>query len=289
MRVIEMSRMKRLMKVQLGWMMMVILLVGSVTVINADAGPKPSITIHAENVPGSVVYMDLLIENGLTDFEVLEDADSYNQDMLAALRNYDDGMWKPAISAGAEFLLFGNIECQVVDGQVTNTFSYIGVPDRYKIIVVTEDLEVIVSNVIERQTFQSRVTFDLDTGEAKEQGAVSFIWQFFPALILTLLIEFLLLFAFRFSLKKSWKPVLIVNIITQIILHIVVTWGVLIGGIFLALILYFLMEWVIITGESIAYARLLKEHSLGRRIGYAVLANFISFFVGVFVVLVGML
>ena len=257
--------------------------------VGADAGPKPSVTVHGENIPGEYCYMDLLVENPFPDLEAFQDGEDYNQDMLSVLQNYRDGDWSPAISAGGQFLLFGNIECGIVDGRADNTFSYIGVPDRFRVIVVTEDLQVVVSDVVERKAFSSQVSFDFETGKAKEKGVSSFIWQFFPAYLLTLLVEFLLLVLFRFKVRDNWKQVLIVNGITQILLHGTIIWGVMVGGIFVALLVYFFMEWLIVIGETIAFARILKGHSLGRKIGFSVVANFLSFFAGLFVVLAGML
>ncbi len=47
---------------------------------------------------------------------------------------------------------------------MVHSFSYIGVPDRFKIIIVTADGETIVSeNIVKRKAFNSRVYFDYNT------------------------------------------------------------------------------------------------------------------------------
>lgn len=269
----------------LGLGLMVVLFFSMNIFVAADAGPKPSITIEGENIPGQVCYMDLLIESESSDLEAFDSWGDYDEAMLSLLQNYEDNGWRPALSAGAGDLLYGDIRCQVIDGKVYSNFSYIGVPDRFKVIVVTEDLDLVVSNIVEKKTFQSQVSFDFETGQAREKGVMSLVIQFFPAFILTLLVEFLVLLIFRFHVKQHWKVVLFVNLTTQILLHTVITWGVMVGGVFVALLFFFFMEWLIVIGESIAFAKLLKEHKTSRRVMFSIVANFLSFIAGLFVVL----
>jgi hypothetical protein len=55
-------------------------------------------------------------------------------------------------------------------------------------------------------------------------------------------------------------------------------------GILAAYIVYIPAELVIVIAESIAYAKVLKEHKTGRRIGYAVTANIVSFIAGILLI-----
>ena len=68
---------------------------------------------------------------------------------------------------------------------MVHSFSYIGVPDRFKIIIVTADGETIVSeNIVKRKAFNSRVYFDYNTKKLWEDSIVlAYIKQF---LLLTL-------------------------------------------------------------------------------------------------------
>ncbi len=65
--------------------------------------------------------------------------------------------------------------------------------------------------------------------------------------------------------------------------------GALAGGITLALLVFFFMEWVIVVVESVAFAKLLKEHIVGRRVVYAIVANLFNFIAGLLVVLASVL
>ena len=98
------------------------------------------------------------------------------------------------------------------------------------------------------------------------------ILNFLPVtLAWTLLIEGIILLLFRFSLRKNWAPFIVVNTVTQVALY--------------AFIIFISMDYrpfeiVIAAAEALLYAKLLKEHSVARRIAYALTANTASFVSG---------
>ena len=253
----------------------------------ADAGPKPSITIKATNMPDGICYMDLLVEvdrPGETDPDYL--SNEYDSEMVSILSGYYEDGWGPSV-VNRENIIFSDIKCKVTDGECTKSFGYMP-PDRFKIIVITEEGKITTSNIIEKKAFESTIDFDYMTGVAKERPMLpSFIIKFVITLLLTLLIEGLLLLAFRFGFSKYWGWVLGVNVVTQVFLYAAIIFGTMAGGIFLAILLYIFAEFIIFIGETILYAFILKSRSIGYRLGYSFAANALSFIAGI--VLFGLL
>jgi hypothetical protein len=250
----------------------------------ADMGPKPSLGIVCRNAPPGEAYIDLLVETQPKNNQI--DPTGYNQTMLAAMRAHETDGWQLARITGTAIPIFGDIRCEVKDGEATVKFSYVGIPDRFKVIAATEDGRVTVSNVVERHAFASVVYFDYATGRAMEKSPVfQLAAQFLLLLGLTLLIEGVILPLFGFDLRRNWKPFLAVNAGTQLTLNLIVAIVNLRGGMLNAFLVYLLFELVILTAEAILYAKFLKQHSRMRRVTYAIVANTASFAAGVILML----
>ena len=150
----------------------------------------------------------------------------------------------------------------------------------------------LISDLVHRRNFNSIVEFDLTgevlqgdiilaAGKAKEIipfGTISL--GFITRLILTLIIEIVIALLFGFTLKNSWKLLIRVNVITQVLLNIGVLWMNLFHGMLAALIIFLFMEILIIIFETRIYAKYLIEKSMKRRIFYGIIANLVSLVVG---------
>ena len=265
--------------------------------VSADAGPKASITVYVSNLPDEEVYLDLLIdmppiedeEYGYRygEYEWGEDPEYYDPEMLNILKAYKVDGWRPMLVTGSTLPMWGSLRLNVIDGSAIAEFGYMGVPDRFKIIAVTESGEVAVSDVIDKKTFESVVYFDFATGAAEEQlPVIPWAKRFALSLVLTLVIEGLILLLFRFSLKQNWKPFLIINIVTQIGLHVGVVLASIALETYYTLILYAIFEVVILVAEAVLFAKFLTQHSKLRRVIYAITANILSFVAGTTVFLI---
>ena len=247
--------------------------------VHADFGPKPSIKIIVKNPPAEEYYLDLLIKDKKSDNSQIEEKDKYDPVKYGLLEDYEVDGWEPALVHGTSMPLFGRLTGDhFQQGEpMVHTFSYFGTPDRFKIIIVTPDNQVIISQEIVRKSFQLTLNYDYATGAISQPSLlVAYLLQILSTLIPTLLIEGLLLLLFRFSLRRSLWPFIIVNLATQILLTATLGMAAITQGMFTAYLLALPIELVIIIAESIAYAFLLKEHSKGRRIGYAITANIAS-------------
>lgn len=272
----------------------------SVSVL-ADFGPKPKTTLILENPPEGVYYLDLLIPSydrepysNLTDKERA----GYRADMLAVLEAYrDENGWHPALTVGTSVPLFGVLTGTPDEKGMVHTFSYFGVPDTYKIVVVTEDLQVYTSDVIHKTVFQETLTIRLtdsgtvgvdpsDAPQETDVGTVQvvntpsralmyckqFALTFFP----TIVIEFLILLLFRIPVKKNIGVFFGVNLVTQLLLTVIMTRTLMTSGLISAYFILAPLELVILAMEFAAYFLLLRDVKKSRRAGYAVAANFVS-------------
>ncbi len=262
--------------------------------VHADAGPKPTVTVQCSNMPvGQQVYLDLLIEDppleagaGFT----LGGADEaqYDAEMLETLRQYSVDGWRPALATGTGAPLWGELRCGVQpDGTASSTFSYFGLPDRFKVIAVSEDGAVAVSGVVERKAFESTVAFDYAAQTARERNVpVQLAGQLALTLAVTLLVEGLMLLLFRFSFQLNWKPFLFVNLGTQFALYALIAFATYNLGALFGVLAYLFAEWLILVAETLLFVALLKGQSKLRRAVYGITANLASFVAGMAIAIV---
>lgn len=252
--------------------------------VHADVGPKPTLEILVENAPESSYYLDLLVDYTSDHlYQYIEPDELEFKEIFDTLKNYNIVGWRPALVTGTKVPLHGKLTGKKEGRYMRHSFSYVGVPDRFKIIMVTENNEIIVSeNVLERKAFNTVAYFDSDTKVIREKYYIlPVIKQFISTSLATLIIEGLILLLFRFNLKKNWKPFLIINMITQLLLSIIINISMYYMGIMLAILAYAAFEWVILISESVFFAKYLDGHTRKRRVFYGITANLVSFAAGV--------
>lgn len=106
----------------------------------------------------------------------------------------------------------------------------------------------------------------------------------FMRIAITLLIEGFIFLVFGFRSKKSWLIFLTVNLITQVFLNTLLLFNpiVIVNGDYGFIANLLLGEIVVFATELFAIAYLIKEHSSFRVFFCALIANFISLFVGLY-------
>lgn len=249
-----------------------------------DAGPKPSIEIIVKNPPEIEYYLDLLVDyEGENLYPNIREEDKYSANMYNILKNYKSDGWRPAMATGTKVPIFGDIIGKRIGENMVHSFSYIGVPDKFKIIIVTADGETIVSeNIVKRKAFNSKVYFDYNTKKLRETSIVlAYIKQFLTTYPTTLLIEGLILLLFGFSLKKNWKSLVLINLITQVLLTFIIFGAMYKQGSMAAILFYIPFEIIILIMEAKLFKKYLVDHSESRRVAFAIVANIVSFLVGV--------
>jgi len=260
------------------------LLILPASTARADMGPKPEILVKVVNPPQGEYYLDLLtLDNN--SYKQL-DLTSYDPVKINLLENYSEEGWKPGLVMGTPAPMWGDLIGEKTKGEMWHRFGYMGVPDEFKLIIITPENKIVVSELINRKALKTIVTYDYQANSVSiEIPTIAYIKQFMGTLIATLLVEGIFMLVFEFSLRKNWISFLLINLFTQAALTITV--GVLFikEGIFTASIVFFPVEIIIIIIESILFAVFLKEHSKKRRVGYAITANVLSAVIGLVIML----
>ena len=261
----------------------------------ADTGPKPQLTVLVTNPPEELYYLDILGEgdyeghfygpdtseySGLDWSYSEEEVAALDSDLLDALRAAVPDGWHACTAEGTNGVpMWGDLIGSDAGGVRLHSFRYHGVPDTYRIILVTKSGESWVSGVLHRATLQSSATVDWAARIANAPSpAMAYALQFLCTLLPTLLIEGVLLFLFGYRSKKSWYSFLLVNLITQGGFSVYLAVSVLQNGAnaWMTIFFYLPIEIVITLVELLLYRRLLTEKSKARAAVYAITANVCS-------------
>ena len=178
------------------------------TAVFADFGPKPQLVVRVEQPPQEEYYLDLLDTGDWA--KNLYDLDERELDpaLLAALRAAVPSGWHACIAQGSTRApIWGELTGEPDgSGAMLHSFRYYGVPETYRILT--------------RRTLQSSVTVDWVAKTAKPPlQSEGYLLQFAATFVPTILIELVVLLLFGFKLKENWKPFLLVNLVTQGLLH----------------------------------------------------------------------
>ena len=271
----------------------------------ADSGPKAQLTVKVENAPSEPYYLDLLEKgdyqghtygsgdgddtySGLDWSYSEEEIAALDSELLDALRAAVPEGWHACTAQGTNGVpMWGDLLGEDAgNGTRLHTFDYHGVPDTYRIILVTKSGESWVSGVLHRATLQSSATVDWAARTANAPSpAMAYALQFLCTLLPTLLIEGLLLFAFGYRSKRSWLVFLLVNLVTQGGFAVYLAVTVLNHGVSgWSLIFYIPIEVIITLVELLLYRRLLTEKNKARAAVYAIAANLCSAVFGLWLI-----
>lgn len=250
----------------------------------ADIGPKPEVTITVVNAPEGVLYLDLLAQGEPMDQPYSNSNGECDPALLDNLRSLEGDGWVLAYTTGVarNAPVFGDVRPRE-DG--TWRFSYVGLPESFRVAAATAD-EAKAAEVSYTRDFVDNIVYDWQANTVREATPppLRFLIRLAATLIPTLLIEGALFWLFGFRERRGWLVFLAVNTVTQVGLHLAV--GSILpqaGWHFLNYTLTILIpELIVWVAEAAAYAFLLREHSRGRRVGYAFAANFASFVLGYF-------
>ena len=270
----------------------------------ADSGPKAQLTVKVENAPSEPYYLDLLEKgdyqghtygsgdgddtySGLDWSYSEEEIAALDDELLDALRAAVPEGWHACTAQGTNGApMWGDLIGSDAGGVRLHSFRYHGVPDTYRIILVTKSGESWVSGVLHRATLQSSATVDWAARTANAPSpAMAYALQFLCTLLPTLLIEGLLLFAFGYRSKRSWLVFLLVNLVTQGGFAVYLAVTVLNHGVSgWSLIFYIPIEVIITLVELLLYRRLLTEKNKARAAVYAIAANLCSAVFGLWLI-----
>ena len=289
----------------------ILILVLGNNIVNADMGPKPSITIHLKGINTTNYIIDLLVydeeianqissvndmiekrtypDNALLHLYNISindssgDEKSLSSEDLIKLAKVNDNGWVSESTRWGKFLLMSDI---MGNSKYENYFKYFGTPETYKVVIINNDSgETKISNVINRVDFNSKITIDYDTMVVKNNisGFSRNFTKVLPILIpviMTVIIEIIVLACFKMTNKRNTKTVVITNIISNIILQLLlikINKTPNITGT-TEMNCFFIFEILIIIAESFIYYKTLENEKSRKTILYAIIANLISGF-----------
>jgi len=274
----------------------------------ADFGPKPQLTVRVENGPEELYYLDILAEGDASRYREgtvgglsEEERSALDQALLADLTAAVPEGWYGCLTQG--WLVWGNIDSE--DGVFQ--FGYLGVPDVYRILLVTKSGETFLSEPVERQALQSSAAVDWAARTVKTPPLwKGYIVQFLATFLPTLAIEGLLFLLFRLWSRRNALVFLGVNLLTQGGLTLWSSLRTVRHGSFWARMLQSDLEsavrffdaggllaqlgddWLlpaellILLTEAVLYRKLFRDCSKKRAALYALAANLCSFLLGLY-------
>ena len=249
----------------------------------ADIGPKPELTITVVNAPEGELYLDLLVNGKPAEHPYRSGFDDYDPIILANLHSLE-GEYTGLLAYSTGKANTPPVSGDLRPGADGNwRFGYLGLPETFRVAAATADEAKAVEESYTRQ-FVSHIVYDWEANTVRDAtpSVLRFFIRLAATLIPTLIVEGILFWLFGFREKHSWLVFAAVNVFTQICLHLAVGPTMTISG--WHFLNYFLLmlipELIIWAAEAAAYAALLREHGRSRRIGYALLANAVSFAVG---------
>ncbi|MDY0074349.1 MAG: hypothetical protein WC992_02030 [Acholeplasmataceae bacterium] len=253
-------------------------------IVQADIGPKRTLEVEIIGVEKDY-HIELLMQGDLPEGDELAEIQANLEDQYdhfpEILYTFDSGGYV----ASNLVLPWGAWHQNTKE----NYYFYgYNPPSDFKVMLIFDDDHYVISRAIETTLFNSKVTFDV-TGVNLEldQQHVGRINEVFPVRTMTLelvlrilgtiFIEILVLFLFGYIQKNSYRLIIVINLITQIVIT---------GFMFAAK--YFIFPvigelFVLIVGEAmiflseiIIYRFYLVERTKNRAMLYALIANLIS-------------
>ena len=278
---------------------------GFIISVKADMGPKPITTVEIIGFDQPYSF-DLLYKSGkeiniLTESEIINQVenyyylDSYPEELNGFVDN--DGFHSYTLYRGVpHHISFVEPNKYIV--------GYFSPPDVFKIALVLESGEIIVSEIVHKTLFEANFIFDLSdfsldtatpttingTTVYELDNSVTEIipvgnafLQFVLTALATILLEVIILFIFRYNTWQSYKLVIIVNAITQTLLYASMVLGYLAGSFFGYIGVLIIGELIVFALEIIIYQKHLKERTKSLALFYTLTANLVSLVIGLVV------
>lgn len=265
--------------------------------VNADMGPKPSVTVEFINMETEVCYGTLLskyqstgpssVWDGREDSIPQYSEDSLDMKVWRAFTEYQD--------SDGFYYLQRHWLCSSTKLIDWNYYP----PDTFKILLYYPKTDTFaVSGIYEREYFSSRFTIDMSKAEENSlEQAVTIIdpygeiWKIDSWLLrmgLTLAIEIIIALLFKFRKRYMLVTVAVTNIATQMLLNLTLTVTRTSDNPFFAILLGLAVEAAIFVIEAVVYILIFckvskKEIPKWKPAVYAFTANITSFLLGLII------
>lgn len=288
------------MKKLIAMMLLLILPIVCFTTARADSGPKPSVNVVFQGLSDELCYGTLLSVTESTGPAKVwdgtaEDARHNGNERFPNLP-YGYEIWKAFVDyADKDGYYFLQQIWQVDETNELNWGYY--PPNTFKVLLYfPESGTFFVSDSCERYAFDSYFTVDL-SGDKQETGKHHIeikrsynygqeLFSLAARIILTIGIELVIAWLFRYRNRNQWILLVSVNAVTQIILNVLLNVINYRSGHQMFMMYYFVFELIVIIIEAGVYRSFLckdgsEKHQKRRAIIYALAANVASFVGGV--------
>lgn len=280
----------------------------------ANSGPPSNLRLTIENVDFDYYFEVLVYQDTPLSNEQIEQTESsryYNKeenpwesdyrlvyDMPEMLKSFQDRDGYVSYSLFySEWDVFYHIGGNQIE--TPNQFViWIDPPRQFKLILIGENNQIIISEVIQMGEYDYRVTWDLEgaslnntiqynigtiTGLTKHPFLrISTYIDFFFRMFVTLAIELGILYLFGFRKNQSYLIAFVVNVISQSVLTVGTLFSFYLSrnNMFAVILYYIAGEVFIFSSEMIIYGVLLKEKPVYIRVIYGFVANLVSMIIG---------
>ena len=242
--------------------------------VYADMGPKPSITIHVENGPSEYYLALLCSPRGITGTNSDLKLENVNE---VTVQNYlKDFFYDEWVFSESP------VGDNIISSRDTTEF-YFGymVPDDFKVIIISTDGTVYLSDHINPEEFNADITYDVATGkltETIEDRTLRHSIYVVVCYLLTLAMELVVLLLFKYPFnKRNLFCFLLINTITNIPFSIFLINQ---RASIPMIIIWFFLEIIIMLLEGVFYLITLRDAEGRRRklksFLYGVVANIAS-------------
>ena len=243
--------------------------------VEADVGPKPSVTITIKQAPEGPYYVTLLGTHAFGPWSPIEEGSDPGIDDAEELAAYQSfAQYKN----GEGYFFLGNMS-KKMEGNDEFAWTYYP-PDPFKIAIYSvKDGKLLVSDAYERNAFYSYFDVSCSNDGLIVKEETHFDRQLINLLIrviATIAVEYVIAYIFGYREKKERRAIIIANVITQVLLNAILIFVDYYGGLLMWMIMFLLGELAVILIEFIIYLFTLKSHSKARAFAYSLMANLIS-------------
>ena len=265
------------------------LLFGLSVSVYADMGPKPSVRVSFHGLPEGTVYGTLLSK--YESYGPHHKPEWSWQDGYYSTRHGDDPIWQAFVAyqdADGFYFLQEWWDCT----QQPLEWTYYA-PEPFKVLLYfPETGEYLASGVHERYAFDSYYTAQVQDGGLVLHKSYQWGDELLGLLIriaLTVAVELLVALLFGYHDRDTLLLFAKINVLTQLALNLGLNLYAYFNGLspWIFVPLYALLEILVIAVETALYHRYLprvtgEKQPRGKALGYAMIANILSFVLGVF-------
>lgn len=233
--------------------------------VKATRSSNRSLDIYINNFNQSIdeYYVDILVKGESCSVESSEEK-------IKIVQGYHEDGFIGAVSC------LDNIKKTVVTSERHRDLHRFegNLPSEFKVIIVDRNNEVIVSELVNTEAYNSIIYFNVTKNEIKIQNLFFNVMALFAfSFILIIIIKVIIMYLLKIDFNQNLKTFLTINIIGVGLMSIIVSMSTYIDGYLFAYKTLFVLGAILLVLESLIFTFAVKTSSLKRRLSYGVLAN----------------